>query len=140
MANTVKVHVRRTGEFRMEGISALGRTMVMDAPVSIGGTDDGVRPVEALLMSLGGCASVDVLTILNKQRQILHDFEVTIEGDRIDAIPAVFEAVRIHFHLTGDVPLVKLEAAVKLSADKYCSIAAMLMQAGIQLTWTCAVS
>ena len=140
MGNGVTVSVRRTGEFRLEGVNSIGRVMIMDAPVSAGGADDGVRPVEAMLMSLAGCASVDVLTILNKQRQNLHDFEVTVEGDRVDAIPAVFDAIRIHFHVVGDIPPIKLEAAVKLSAEKYCSVAAMLEKAGVKLTWTTSVN
>jgi len=139
MGNTVKINLRRVNELQLEATNTLGRRIVMDAPVAHGGTDEGVRPIEVLLMSLAGCASVDVLTILTKQRQIVNDYQVSVEGDRIDAVPAVFEAIRIHFQVRGDVEAYKLAEAVKLSAEKYCSVAAMLTAAGIQLTWTSAV-
>lgn len=136
MANTVKIDLRKIGEMKLEGTNALGRTMVMDAPVAYGGTDEGVRPIEALLMSLAGCSSTDVLTILAKKRQEVSSFTVHVEGDRRDAVPAVFEQIRVHFHVQGRVNSEDLDSAIRVSAEKYCSVGAMLQAAGVQLTWT----
>lgn len=136
MVNTVKISLRKVNDLKLEATSALGRTIVMDAPVQHGGTDEGVRPIEALLMSLAGCASMDVLTILSKQRQVVEDYRVTVEGDRIDAVPAVFSEVRIHFAAKGFVNAEKLAHAVQLSAEKYCSVGAMLSAGGVKIHWT----
>jgi putative redox protein len=140
MANTVKIQVEKIGHLKLRGSNARGQAIVMDAPESIGGSDDGVRPMEALLMSLAGCSSVDVLTILSKQRQVVESFKVTVEGDRVDSVPAVFEAIRIHFRALGNVDAHKLAEAVQLSAEKYCSVSAMLEKSGIKFQWTSAVT
>jgi len=136
MPNTVRISVQKVGDLKLQGTNALGRSILMDAPVPHGGSDEGVRPIEALLMSLAGCASVDVLAILAKQRQVVEDFNVSIEGDRIDAVPAIFEAIRVHFAVKGIVNSQKLSEAVQLSAEKYCSVASMLRNGGIPITWT----
>ena len=84
-------------------------------------------PMEMVLMAAGGCSSVDVVSILKKARQKVVDVKVAIEGERIDAVPAVFRAIHLHFTIVGtDISEKHAERAVNLSAEKYCSVAIML--------------
>lgn len=84
-------------------------------------------PMEMILMAAGGCSSVDVVSILKKSRQQVVDVKVTINGERVDAVPAVFSAIHLHFTIVGtDISEKHVERAVALSADKYCSVAIML--------------
>lgn len=135
MANTVKISIQRIGPRKMEAVNSQGRTIVMDAPLAAGGTDEGVRPIEALLMSLAGCSSTDVMAILEKRKQEVSLFSVHVEGDRKNATPAVFEEIRIHFQLKGKVKQEELDDAIRLSADKFCSVGAMLAAGGVKLVW-----
>jgi len=139
MANQVKVKLARIENFRLRGETPLGQSAVIDAPVAAGGKDEGVRPLEMLLMSLAGCASVDVLTILQKQRQEILAYAVTVEGDRVDAVPAIFSEIRVHFQVKGYVDPQKLAEAVRLSAEKYCSVSAMLANGGVNIEWSSSV-
>ena len=82
--------------------------------------------MELLLVSLAGCSAVDVLHILQKGRLPIEDLKIVVDGTRKDEIPAVFETIRLDFIATGDFPLAKLERAVELSMEKYCSVAKML--------------
>lgn len=135
MPNTVKITLHRVGPRKMEAINQHGRTLVMDAPVAAGGSDDGVRPIEALLMSLAGCSATDVMAILEKRKQNPDYFAVLVDGTRKDATPAVFEEIRIHFELKGNVNQADLDDAIKLSAEKFCSVGAMLAAGGVKLVW-----
>lgn len=109
---------------------ALGKTDIpinIDASPDIGGIDAGARPMELLLMSLGSCSAVDVILILKKQKQIIDDFNVSIEAERVEnQIPSVFKFINVCFKLTGPVDEDKLKRAIELSRDKYCSVSAML--------------
>jgi putative redox protein len=81
----------------------------------------GFRPMEMLLLGLGGCTAFDVVSILKKSRQAITDCEVEIDSDRAEEIPKVFTRIHIHFIITGNsLDPVKVEKAVNLSADKYC--------------------
>lgn len=117
------------------GESGSGHSVVMDGPEDHGGRNVGVRPMEMLLLGLGGCTSFDVLSILKKQRQAVTDCQAKIEAQRVDAVPSVFSAIHIHFDVYGDD--LKKEAvarAVELSAQKYCSASIMLEQGGVKIT------
>lgn len=84
-------------------------------------------PMEVVLMGLGGCSSVDVVEILKKQKQIVTAYSVKLEAKRkTDEVPAVFESIHMHFILQGNISSSKLERAIQLSVEKYCSVAKML--------------
>ena len=98
----------------------------IDAAPAIGGKQKGLRPMELLAGSLAGCMSIDVLSILKKQRVVVTDFKVRINGQRSEDVPAKYEAIELEFLVDENVPLDKLENAIKLSHEKYCSVSASI--------------
>jgi len=120
----VKIEINRLNDgFHMEATNEQGNTLYMDASPDIGGTNKGMRPMQVLLASLGGCSSIDVINILKKQRQNLKDVKVTITGEREkDSIPSLYTEAHVHFKLFGDLDADKVEKAVALSMEKYCSV------------------
>jgi putative redox protein len=109
------------------GESGSGHALVMDGAPEHGGRDMGFRPMEMLLLGVGGCTAFDVVSILKKSRQAITDCEVKIDSDRAEDIPKVFTRIHIHFIITGNnLDPAKVEKAVNLSADKYCSATKML--------------
>lgn len=119
--------------FVLEVENKSGNTVILDAAEKIGGKNKGMRPMELLAGSLAGCMSIDVLLILQKQRQPVTFYEVTIDAQRKDAVPAAFEAFQLDFAFNREVDLEKAEAAVNLSHEKYCSVSASL-HPSIQIT------
>lgn len=112
--------------FVMEVQNESGISIKMDATEKIGGKNKGMRPMELLASSLAGCMSIDTLLILKKQRQEVTFYEVNINASRKDAVPAVFENIRLVFTFNKEVDLDKATAAVHLSHEKYCSVSASL--------------
>ncbi len=109
------------------GESGSGHSVVMDGAPEAGGRNLGIRPMEMLLLGLGGCTAFDVVSILKKSRQDLVDCEVEIEAERAEEVPKVFTRIHIHFIVSGtDLDDGKVKKAVELSADKYCSASRML--------------
>jgi putative redox protein len=109
------------------GESGSGHTVVMDGAPDAGGRDLGVRPMEMLLLGLGGCTAFDVIDILQKGREPVADLAIEISGDRADEIPKVYTKIRVKYVVTGKgLNRDKVERAVKLSAEKYCSATIML--------------
>lgn len=95
----------------------------------------GAKPTELVLMGLGSCASVDVVSILKKARQTIHKVTCHVSARRADAIPAVFTDIHLHFVVTGkEVDKQKIRKAIDLSAEKYCSISRMLENGGVRIT------
>ena len=122
------------------GESGSGHTVLMDGPPDHGGRNRGVRPMEMLLLGLGGCACFDVVSILKKSRQAVSDCVATIEAERADAVPAVFTRINIHFTVTGaGLKDSQVKRAVDLSAEKYCSAAIMLEKAGVAISHSYAI-
>ena len=112
------------------GESGSGHTVVMDGPPESGGNNLGVRPMEMLLLGMGGCASFDVVTILKKGRHDISDCIAEISAERVDTVPKVFSAIHIHFIVSGkDLKESVVQRAVALSAEKYCSASIMLGKA-----------
>lgn len=108
------------------GTSESGHTIVLDA----NGGSLAPSPMESVLISLGGCSSVDVVSILKKARQNITNCHVEINGTRVDTVPRLFSDIHLHFVIEGhDVSEKHVERAVSLSADKYCSVALMLNKA-----------
>ena len=109
------------------GTSSGGHKIVMDGPPDGGGRDLGPRPMEMLLLGLGACSSYDIVSILRKARQDVTGVEISVDGKRADAIPAVFTDIHLHFHVSGrGVSEKQVDRAIRLSAEKYCSASIML--------------
>lgn len=118
-----------------------GHVIKMDGAIDIGGNNSGVRPMQVLLMSLGGCSGIDIVSILKKQRQDIANFKMIIEGEREkDKEPALWKYVHITFQFSGKVDLEKANKACALSIDKYCSVAATLRAAGCIIEWKAVVN
>lgn len=124
----VSVTLNRTENFRFEAKNSLGKMAILDGPAKIGGSDNGIRPMEMILMGLAGCSSFDILSILEKTRQKPENFEVQVEGTRSEDIPAVYTSIHMHFVVSGDVQSKQLDKAISLSVEKYCSVARMLQK------------
>ena len=117
------------------GESGSGHTVVMDGPEDLGGRNMGVRPMETLLLGVGGCAIYDVLSMLKKSRQKVADCRVELQAERADAVPAVFTSINLNFVVTGSaLKESQVKRAVALSAEKYCSASIMLGAAGVEIT------
>ncbi len=112
------------------GESESGHTVIMDGPPDLGGRNMGIRPMEMLLLGMGGCTSFDVMQILQKGRNDIVDCVAEISAERVDTIPKVFSKIHVHFVVTGrDLKEAVVARAVKLSAEKYCSASIMLEKA-----------
>lgn len=115
--------------------SESGHQIIMDGSAEYGGENRGPRPMELILMGLGGCASFDIVTILKKSRQNVTDVVCQLKTERADTIPAVFTKIHLHFVVTGhDVKDKQVAKAVELSAEKYCSASKMLSDGGVEIT------
>lgn len=131
----MNVSIKWAGEASFEGHSSSGHTVVMDGPPDHGGQNKGPRPMEMMLLGLGGCTSFDVMNILKKSRQSVTDCETRIEAERSDEVPSVFTRIHIHFVVSGDNLKENLvKRAVQLSAEKYCSASIMLERGGVEIT------
>ncbi len=112
------------------GESGSGHAIVMDGPPDHGGRNMGVRPMEMILLGVGGCSSFDVIEILQKGRHAVTDCTAEISAERVDAVPSVFSKIHLHFKVLGEnLKASAVERAVKLSAEKYCSASIMLSKA-----------
>ncbi|HXB07647.1 MAG TPA: OsmC family protein [Puia sp.] len=132
---------RVSGDFGFEAKDATGHTVRLDSSPESGGAAFGVRPMQMLLMGLGGCSGIDIVSILNKQRQTIEAFHMTIDGEREKGKePTLWETIHIHFILKGDIDPDKAKKACMLSMDKYCSVAATLREARATITWQVSVN
>lgn len=115
--------------------SGSGHAVVVDGAPEYGGRNLGPRPMELLLMGLGGCTSFDVVTILRKARQQVTSCEAELAAERAEGVPAVFTKIHVHFIVKGrGLKEAQVKKAVDLSAEKYCSASIMLGQAGVVIT------
>lgn len=120
--------------------SGSGHTVVMDGPPDAGGKNLAARPMEMMLMGMGGCATFDVVSILKKSRQDIVDCRAELQAERADAVPAVFTAINIHFVVSGNnLKESQVKRAVSLSAEKYCSASIMMAAAGVAVTHSYAI-
>ena len=112
-----------------------GHAVSIDGPPDAGGENRGSRPMELVLMGLGGCSSFDVVSILTKGRQNIVDCLTLIDAERARDVPHVFTRIHLHFRVAGrDLDEAKVARAVSLSAEKYCSASIMLQRAGVEIT------
>ena len=127
---------RKKGDFGFEATDANGHTVRMDTSIETGGDNFGVRPMQMLLMGLGGCSAIDIVMILKKQRQQVNDFSIHIEGEReLEKDAMLWQQVKIVFTLTGTIDKEKAERACELSMNKYCSVAETLKKSGTEISW-----
>jgi putative redox protein len=123
----MKTTVRWVNDMTMVGESASGHAIVMDGPEDAGGNNLGIRPMEMLLLGMGGCTTIDVLSMLKKMREKVRDCRAEITAERADEHPKVFTKIHIHFVIEGiNLDEKKVGKAIGLSADKYCSASIML--------------
>lgn len=112
----------------------------IDGAPAMGGIDAGARPMELVLMALGGCSVIDVVSILKKQRQKIDDLQVEVEGQREpDAVPSPFKKIHMTFHFKGELNEEKVKRAIQLSVEKYCSVQVMLA-ATVEISWSYTIS
>ena len=131
----MKAQVKWVDGMRFAGMSASGHSVMMDTSSKHGGTESAPSPMEMILMAVGGCSSVDVVSILRKARQDVINCEVMLDSERVDTVPAIFSRIHLHFVVTGrDLKEAQVKRAVAMSADKYCSASIMLGKAGVEIT------
>ena len=113
--------------YHFEAKNEQGNAISIDASPAIGGENRGPRPMELLIMGLGGCSGIDVLSILRKQKIEPEAFRIKLHAEREkDAVPSLFTDILVEFIFKGEIDPGKAERAVKLSMDKYCSVAKTL--------------
>src|SRR5687767_10443846 len=132
----IKIELNRLNDaFHFSASNENGNTVHLDASPDIGGTNQGMRPMQMLLAAMGGCSAIDIINILKKQRQDLKDLKITVTGEREkDATPSLYQTVHAHFKFFGDLDPDKVEKAINLSIDKYCSVSRTLEKAGATIT------
>lgn len=123
----MKTRIKWNGNVSFLAESGSGHTVLMDGAPEAGGQNQGPRPMEMLLMGLGGCSSFDVVLILKKSRQEITDCVAEIEAERAETDPKVFTRIHMHFIVSGrNLNPQQVERAIHLSAEKYCSASIML--------------
>ena len=123
----MKVIVQRNSGVHFTAFTQSGQKLELDGSEDAGGQNQGARPMELVLAGLAGCSAIDVISILNKMRQSVTDCRIEVDGIRIDTIPAVFSDIHLTFLISGkSLDPVKVERAVTLSVEKYCSVSKML--------------
>jgi putative redox protein len=126
----MKARVKWIEDVQFIGESGTGHSLIMDGPEESGGHGTGMRPMELLLLGLGGCTSFDVVAMLKKSRQDIKDCVVEISAKRSETVPKIFTHIHVHFVITGDnIKESQVKRAVSLSAEKYCSASLMLGKA-----------
>ena len=119
--------IRLKEDDSLEGLTESGHQVVMDRSPDVGGQNLGSRPMEMLLLGLGGCAMIDVVLILRKARQAFTDIRVEIDAERASEVPKVFTRIHLHFVVVGEqLDPRRVDHAISLSAQKYCSATKML--------------
>lgn len=123
------------GDVRFTGRTGSGHEVAIDGPPEHGGSDSGARPMELLLLGVGGCASFDVVDILRKGRQQVASCVAEIDAERAETEPKVFTKVHIRFRISGQrLSRNKVERAIRLTTEKYCSASILLQRAGVAIS------
>lgn len=131
----MKARIKWVEDVVFMGESGSGHAIVMDGPEDHGGRNLGARPMETLLIGMGGCASFDVVHILKKSRQEVTDCVAEIEAERADEVPSVFTKIHLKFIVRGrNLKAKQVARAVELSAEKYCSASIMLSSGGVEIS------
>ena len=123
----MKTVVKLKSQVCFQATTGTGHDIIMDGPEASGGKNQGARPMEMLLVGMGGCTAYDVVTMLRKGRQAIHHCSVEIEAQRADEVPKVYTQIHLHYILQGDnLQANKIERAINLSTEKYCSATIMM--------------
>lgn len=123
----MKATVKWLDNMSFVGESGSGHAIVMDGPPDAGGRNMGARPMEMVLLGMGGCTAFDVVLILKRARQEITDCHVELEAERATEVPKVFTKIHAHYIIKGKgLDAKKVERAVKMTAEKYCSVSIML--------------
>jgi putative redox protein len=132
----MKVILQRLDDaFQFEAKNETGNSVIFDVGPESGGKGNGIRPMQSLLMALGGCSAIDIIIILKKQKQEITDFRIEIDGEREKGKePALWQDVHVIYHIDGNVDPEKAKRAVQLSMEKYCSVSKTLEVAGAKIT------
>lgn len=131
----MQAEIRWVENVHFTATSGSGHLVPLDGPPDGGGENRGARPMELLLMGLGGCTSYDVVTILTKSRQKVRNCVTRLTAERASEVPQVFTRIHIHFDVTGEnLDPKKVARAVELSAEKYCSASIMLERGGVNIS------
>lgn len=131
----MEAKVKWVGDMSFMGESGSGHAVVMDGPPELGGRNIGVRPMEMILLGMGGCASFDVVLILKKSRQEVSDCVAELSAERAESEPKVFTKIHLHFKVSGrELKEARVKKAIELSAEKYCSASIMMGNAGVEIT------
>ena len=124
----MKILLNRVDDaFHFEAKNEDGNIVHIDGAPAIGGTGSGARPMQLLIMGLGGCSAMDMILILKKQKQVIDDLQIELDAERFeDRTPAPFKDIHVTFKFKGDLDVKKIKRAVALSMDKYCSVTKIL--------------
>lgn len=124
----MKIELKRLDDFyHLEATNEQGVKTYTDGSPDIGGSNKGMRPMQLVLTALGSCSTIDIISILKKQKQPLKDIQITVEAEREnDKVPALFTDIHLHYKLFGDLSDEKVKRAISLSAEKYCSVSRIL--------------
>lgn len=115
--------IRKNDKFNFEATNTVGQVVELDAKPEIGGEGKGFRPMEMLLVGLGGCSGIDMVNVLTKQKEPLADIKINIKASRkTEEMPPIFDVITIHFDLFGELNAQKVERALALTFEKYCSV------------------
>lgn len=136
----MKVKISRIDDaYHLESRTEDGHVTHTDGSPAIGGHNQAMRPMQMVLSAMGSCSLIDVIFLLNKQRQPLEHVEVELNGERRDKEPRVFTKIHLTYHCYGDLDEKKVERACRLSMEKMCSVSLMLKQA-VDITWSYQIS
>lgn len=133
----MKIRLTRLDKsYHMRASNEAGNTVTSDGAESIGGSGQGMRPMEMLISSLGSCSAIDVIQFLKKMRQPLEHIELEIDAERDpDKVPSLFTKIHIHYILKGKLDSKRTEKAISLSVDQYCSVARILEKTA-EISWS----
>jgi putative redox protein len=133
----MKIELKRLNDaVHFEGTGSGDVKIHIDGSEAIGGQGLGVRPMELVLMALGSCSSLDLISILKKQRQEITDFSVDVNAERKEEAPNIFTKIHILFRLSGTIDEAKAEKAAELAVKKYCSVHDMLAAGGVEISYS----
>lgn len=124
----MRINLKRQNKaVHLKAFNEEGASISIDGAKDIGGENKGLRPMQLLLAAIGGCSTMDIVSILNKQKQKLDDIRVVIDGEREkDKIPSLFEKIHVHFILSGQLDEKKAKRAIDLSTKTYCSVSRII--------------
>lgn len=133
----MEIKLKRIDEnYLMEASNETGNTVQTDGSPAIGGSNQAMRPMQLLLAAIGSCSSIDIISLLRKQRQELEDIQITVTADREEGkVPSLFKKIKVHYVLVGDIDEKKAERAVNISMEKYCSVALILRESA-EIEWS----